>query len=65
MFDNTNINIRIPSDAEAQRSTYSLYYAGNVGKGACFMQPCGWMGSHEMWTGGVSDSAYMNQSAHI
>jgi hypothetical protein len=24
MYDYTNINIRIPSDAEAQRSTYSL-----------------------------------------
>jgi DDE superfamily endonuclease len=62
MFDNTNIIIQHPNNADAQRSTYSLYYAGNVGKGAVFIQPCGWMGSHEVWTGGVSDSMYMQQA---
>jgi hypothetical protein len=61
MFDNTNIIIRVPSNADAQRNTYSLYYAGNVGKGAVFIQPCGWMGSHEVWTGGVSDTLYMQK----
>jgi hypothetical protein len=35
MFDNTNIIVRQPSNADAQRITYSLYYAGNVGKGPC------------------------------
>jgi hypothetical protein len=59
MFDNTNVKISQPSDSEAQRSTYSLYYSGNVGKGSVFIQPCGWMGSHEIWTGGVSDTHYM------
>jgi hypothetical protein len=59
MFDNTNIIIRQPSDAEAQRSTYPLYYSGNAGKAAVYIQPCGWIGSHEVWTGGVSDTAYM------
>jgi hypothetical protein len=62
MFDNTKINIRQPTDAEAQRSTYSVYYAGNVGKGAVFIQPCGWQGSYELWTGGVSDTTYMNDN---
>jgi hypothetical protein len=61
MFDNTNIIIKKPGNAEAQRSTYSVYYAGNVGKGAIFIQPCGWMGSHEVWTGGVSDTMYMQR----
>jgi DDE superfamily endonuclease len=62
MFDNTNINMYQPSDAAAQRATYSLYYSGNVGKGACFIQPCGWMGCHDIWTGGVSDTHYMQHS---
>jgi hypothetical protein len=59
MYDNTNITMKQPSDAEAQRATYSLYYRGNVGKGAVHVQPCGWIGSSEIWTGGVSDSFYM------
>jgi hypothetical protein len=61
MFDNTNIMVRVPSNADAQRCTYSLYYSGNVGKGALFIHPCGWMGSHEVWSGGVSDSMYMTK----
>jgi hypothetical protein len=65
MFDNTNIMIRQPTDADAQRCPYSVYYSGNVGKGAVFIQPCGWVGSHEIWTGGVSDSAYMKQSKAV
>jgi hypothetical protein len=59
MFDNTNIGIKQPSDAEAQRATYSVYYSGNVSKGAVHIQPCGWIGSNELWSGGVSDSYYM------
>jgi hypothetical protein len=59
MFDNANVIIITPNNAEAQRVTYSLYYAGNCGKGAVYIQPCGWMGSHELWSGGVSDSQYM------
>jgi hypothetical protein len=62
MYDNTNIRMMQPSDAETQRVTYSLYYSGNVGKGAVFIQPCGWMGSHEIWTGGVSDTHYMQNA---
>jgi hypothetical protein len=59
MFDNTDIIMQQPTDAEAQRSTYSLYYSGNVGKGAVHIQPCGWIGGYEIWTGGVSDTYYM------
>jgi hypothetical protein len=61
MFDNTNIDIHQPTEAESQLNTYSLYYSGNVGKGAVFIQPCGWMGTHEPWQGGVSDSEYMQR----
>jgi hypothetical protein len=59
MFDNTNINMFQPSDGGAQRATYSLYYSGNVGKGCVFVQPCSWIGTHDVWTGGVRDSQYM------
>jgi hypothetical protein len=61
MYDNTNVRMKQPSDAEAQRATYSMYYSGNVGKGAVHIQPCGWMGCNELWSGGVSDTAYMQE----
>jgi hypothetical protein len=62
MWDNTDISIPKPSDAEAQRLTYSPYYGGNVAKGSIFIQPCGWMGTGELWMGAVSDSEYMERS---
>jgi hypothetical protein len=52
----------MPSDAEAQRKTYSQYYGGNVGKGGVFIQPYCWMGTHELWMGAVSDTEYMLRS---
>ena len=62
MWDNTCIRLPKPLDPEAQRNTYSAYYAGNVGKGAIFIQLCGWMGTHEIWMGAVSDSDYFVRS---
>jgi hypothetical protein len=41
MYDNTNVIMFQPLCADAQRATYSLYYSGNVGKGAVHIQPCG------------------------
>jgi hypothetical protein len=61
-FDNTDITIKQPTHVGEQQSTYSAFYGGNVGKGVVFTQPCGWMRSNENWTGGVSDSAYMQRS---
>ena len=61
-WDNTDIPINTPADAEHQRNTYSAYYAGNVGKGAVFIQPSGWMGTHDLWMGAVSDSEYFVKS---
>jgi hypothetical protein len=64
MWDNTNVPLCfLPTDAEAQRNTYSLYYGGNVGKGGVYIQPCGWMGTHELWVGSVSDTEYMMKSS--
>jgi hypothetical protein len=34
---------------------------GNIGKGAVHIQPCGWMGCNELWSGGVSDTTYMQE----
>jgi DDE superfamily endonuclease len=62
MWDNTDISIPKPSDAEAQRLTYSPYYAGNVAKGSVHIQPSGWMGVGELYMGAVSDSEYMKHS---
>ena len=62
MWDNTNINLPKPQDAEAQRNTWSTYYGGNVGKGAIFIQLCGWMGTYEIWMGAVTDSDYFIRS---
>jgi hypothetical protein len=54
MWDNTSVPLCfMPTDAEAQRNTYSAYYAGNVGKGAVFI---------ELWMGAVSDTEYMLRS---
>jgi hypothetical protein len=62
MWDNTNVNMPKPHDARMQRQTYSAYYGGNVGKGAIGLQLCGWMRTHELWDGAVSDSEYFEKS---
>jgi DDE superfamily endonuclease len=63
MWDNTNIPICFkPSAADTQRNTYSAYYAGNVAKGGVFIQPCGWMGTHDLWVGATTDSDYLSRS---
>jgi DDE superfamily endonuclease len=48
-----------PSSADAQRNTYNAYYAGNVAKGGVFIQPSGWMGTEELFVGGISDTDYL------
>lgn len=63
MWDNTAITMKgKPSDPEIQRNTYSSYYAGNVAKGAVFLQLCGWLGTFDLWVGAVSDTEYMKRS---
>ena len=65
MWDNTGIRLHKPTDALLQRMTYSSYYAGNVGKGGIFVQLCGWMGTHELYPGAMSDSDYLNKITSI
>jgi DDE superfamily endonuclease len=63
MWDNTDVPFKFkPSASDNQRKSYSAYYAGNVAKGGVFIQPCGWMGTHELWEGSVSDSHYLEKS---
>ena len=63
MWDNTNVSMQYkPGDPHLQRLTYSSYYNENCAKGGVFMQLCGWMGVHNLWTGAASDSMYLNKS---
>jgi len=45
--------------------TYSAYYAGNVAKGGVFLQLCGWLATHELYPGAMSDSRYLNETGII
>jgi hypothetical protein len=62
LWDDTNINIPAASDSHLNRHTYSAHYAGNVAKGAVFLQLCGWMGTWELWAGAISDMEYQTRS---
>ena len=45
MMDGTNVNLQFKaSSVDAQCTTYSAYYGGNVCKGSVFLQLCGWLG---------------------
>ena len=61
-WDMTSIKIPKPNDAQMQRLTYSPYYGCNCFKGGSFIQLCGWLGTHDLWTGCVSDTRYQNES---
>ena len=61
-WDDTNIDMPHPGDASLNRRTFSSYYGGNVGKGAVFVQLCGWLGTWSLWTGAVSDTYYLCNS---
>ena len=61
-WDTTGLKLNTPSNALLQRLTYSAYYAGNVAKGGIFVQLCGWMGTHELYPGAMSDSKYLNET---
>ena len=58
----TNINIPKPGDPDLQRRTYSKYYGTNCFKGGIGAQQCGWIRSHDLWTGAVSDTQYQEDS---
>ena len=63
MWDDTNVNFCfMPSGADEQRLTYSMYYAGNCAKGGVFLQLCGWTGVENLWVGATSDSHYQEHT---
>ena len=62
MWDNTAIPFPKVEDAALNRQTWSAYYDGNVAKGGVFLQLCGWLGAHELWTGAVGDTPYFEDS---
>eukprot|EP00984_Skeletonema_dohrnii_P013209 scaffold5459_cov86-Skeletonema_dohrnii-CCMP3373.AAC.2 len=65
MWDMTGISAYGFSSADLQRLTFSSYYSENCFKGGVFCQPCGWMGTINLWTGGVSDSDYNRRAGYL
>ena len=61
-WDNTKVVLHEPSDGLLQRITFSAYYKGNVGKGGIFVQLCGWLGTHELYPGAISDTDYLSKT---
>jgi hypothetical protein len=61
-WDMTNVVIPKPSDAEMQRLSHSKYYSCNCFKGGIGLQNCGWIITHNLWTGCVSDTDYQAKS---
>jgi hypothetical protein len=59
---NTGLGMLKPSSALLQSLTYSQYYAGNVAKGGIFVQLCGWMGTHDLYPGAMSDTKYFKET---
>ena len=62
MHDMSYLSLDNPTDAELNMALYNDYYNGCCGKGGIFSQPCGWEGTHELFSGGVGDSDYIRQS---
>ena len=61
-WDMTSVVCPKPSNAELQRLTWSSYYGSNCFKGGIGLQLCGWIVTHDMWTGCVSDTKYQEES---
>ena len=62
MHDMSDLSLDNPTDAELNRALYNDYYNGCCGKGGIFSQPCGWEGTHELFSGGIGDSDYIRRS---
>jgi hypothetical protein len=64
-WDMTGIRAYQFGAAETNVQTYSKYYSGNVFKGGIFTQCCGWMGTHNLWGGNVSDTMYNKSAGYL
>ena len=61
-WDMTNISMPKAGDSQMQRLTFSSYYNENCFKGGIGLQQCGWIRTHNLWTGCVSDTSYQEKS---
>ncbi len=62
-WDDTNINLNYkPSAAEIEALTYSVYYGSNCAKGGVAIQCAGWIRTQQLYTGGCSDTKYLETS---
>ncbi|KAL7425489.1 hypothetical protein ACHAXH_000032, partial [Discostella pseudostelligera] len=64
-WDMTGIQAYQFGAADTNIHTYSKYYSGNVFKGGIFTQCCGWMGTHNLWGGNVSDTEYNKSAGYL
>jgi hypothetical protein len=63
LWDTTDVRLLgQPSDPDLQKATYSDYYGGCVLKGGVGMCPFGWVIPAPLFTGGIADTAYMDQA---
>ena len=62
MHDNTNVTLVSPGDADKQQSLRSEYYAECCAKGGVSVQLGGWIHTHHLFTGGIDDNKYIQQS---
>lgn len=62
MHDNTNVDLPKPSDADKQRSLHSKYYGRSCAKGGVAFQLSGWVRTLNLFTGGIDDNLYIDQS---
>ena len=44
---------------------FNAYYIANCAKGGIFLQMCELMGVHNVWSGAVSDTQYMDRSSNL
>jgi len=58
----TNLSCPKTNNQQTQRLTYSQYYSENCFKGGIGLQTCGWIITHDLWTGCVSDTCYQGKS---
>jgi hypothetical protein len=63
LWDTTGVRLYgKPRDSDLQKATYSDSYHGNEFKGGVGMCPFGWVIPAPVFTGGSSDTVYMEAS---
>ena len=59
MHNNTDVPLMQPSDPQLQWALYSQYNGRCIANGGIAIQPCGWICTWELCTGGINDSRYV------